>query len=50
VIVCYLLVVESRHFDFQLIFNYRPEHVILVKTFIYQSIIPITDSLMSYLM
>ena len=29
-------------------FNYRPEHLVLVKTFTYQPIIPITPPIMSY--
>ena len=31
VLICDLLVVEKCHIDFQRIFNYRPEHLVLVK-------------------
>ena len=31
VLICDLLVMERCHIDFQRIFNYRPEHLVLVK-------------------
>ena len=31
VLICDLLVVDRCHIDFQRIFNYRPEHLVLVK-------------------